>query len=379
MPYRIIQLLAPFLHWRGQAPNPRAGGSARRSASWGWMLIVATSLASACATAPPAPTPTPVVIVVTATPAPATIAPPTSAPPTPGPPTAAPIAGSPGASTTGGLADGGDQRLTVGRANFYRGLEFTVEEARTGATIENQRAARGKTLVGLRLRVHNPSNQRVQFANDPLTSLLRLQQPNGANPTAENENPFIRPILEPQATIAGWAYWELDRAVPLEPLKLMLGKSSESTAVISLSGPEEVIAPRTFEYLRSTDEVRGLLWSLSGGTLRLDLPGQQANPGQEFIVLKIRATNPSPAEVNLRDTRSVPQDGPGYLRVEADNGVLLQPSAELDALPSRFPPKAEQDSVYAWQLPRGSRNPKLVILSPDGSQARLEIGLLPPP
>jgi len=206
-----------------------------------------------------------------------------------------------------------------------------------------------------------------------------LQQPNGANPTAESENPFIRPILEPQETIAGWAYWELDRAVPLEPLKLMLGNSSETTAVIPLSGPEEVIAPRTFEYLRSTDEVRGLVWSLSGGTLRLDLPGQQANPGQEFIVLKIRATNPSPAEVNLRNTTSTPQDGTQYLRVEADNGVLLQPSAELDELPSRFPPKAEQDSVYAWQLPRGSRNPKLVILSPDGSQARLEIGPLPPP
>jgi len=75
----------------------------------------------------------------------------------------------------------------------------------------------------------------------------------------------------------------------------------------------------------------------------------------------------------------VPQPGTEYLRVEADNGVLLQPSAELNALPTEFPPRAEQDSLYAWQLPRGSKNPKLVILSPDGSQARLELSPLPPP
>ena len=186
-------------------------------------------------------------------------------------------------------------------------------------------------------------------------------------------------MFEPQQTMAGWSYFELERPVPLESLKLALGGSDETQVAIAFSGPEEVVAPRSFEYLRSTDEVRGLLWSVSGGTLRLDIPGQQANPGQEFIVLKIRATNPAPAEVRMRNERQVPQPGTEYLRVEADNGVLLQPSAELNALPTEFPPRAEQDSLYAWQLPRGSKNPKLVILSPDGSQARLELSPLPPP
>jgi hypothetical protein len=67
------------------------------------------------------------------------------------------------------------------------------------------------------------------------------------------------------------------------------------------------------------------------------------------------------------------------LRVRADNGVLLQVSAELNALPTEFPAKAEQDTLYAWQLPLGSQNPKLVILSPDGSEHELELGPLPPP
>ena len=67
-----------------------------------------------------------------------------------------------------------------------------------------------------------------------------------------------------------------------------------------------------------------------------------------------------------------------YLRLEADNGVLLQPSAALDALPTEFQARAEQDALYAWQLPRGSQNPSLVVLAPDGSEVRLPIGPLPP-
>src|SRR3954454_24726061 len=100
-------------------------------------------------------------------------------------------------------------------------------------------------------------------------------------------------------------------------------------------------------------------------------PGQEANPGQEFVILKVRATNPSPAEVQMRKAPLFPQEGTEYLRLEADNGVLLQPSAALNALPTEFPARAEQDALYAWQIPLGSQNPTLVILAPDGSEARL--------
>jgi hypothetical protein len=165
----------------------------------------------------------------------------------------------------------------------------------------------------------------------------------------------------------------------LEALALALGGGQETVVTIPFSGPEPKIASRSFEYLRSTEPVRGLIWSVSGGELRLDIPRQQANPGQEFIVVKIRATNPSPDPVFMRGRGASPQYGPDYLRIRADNGVLLQVSAELGPLPNEFPGKAEQDTLYAWQLPLGSTNPKLVILSPDGSEHELELGPLPPP
>src|SRR3712207_8823232 len=38
------------------------------------------------------------------------------------------------------------------------------------------------------------------------------------------------------------------------------------------------------------------------------------------------------------------QEATEYLRLEADNGVLLQPSAELNALPIEFQPRAERRS-----------------------------------
>jgi hypothetical protein len=333
------------------------------------------------------PPPTPVVIVVTATPGPPTPAP--AATPT------AVAASKPGATPTAVAASKptvaekrvtpsptaapAPQSLNIGRTNSYRGLLFTVEEARSGQTIERESAPRGKTLVGLRMKVHNPNGQVVHFGNTALGQLARLRLPDGATVAPGSHDPLYRPRLEPQETLTGWFYFELDRSVPLEPLALALGGGQETVVTIPFSGPEPKIAKRTFEYLRSTEPVRGLIWSVSGGEIRLDLPGQQANPGQEFIIVNVRATNPSPTVVFVRGPRSVPQDGTEYLRIRADNGVLLQVSAELSALPSEFPPKAEQDTQYAWQLPLGSKNPALAILSPDGSQHFLELGPFPPP
>jgi hypothetical protein len=108
-------------------------------------------------------------------------------------------------------------------------------------------------------------------------------------------------------------------------------------------------------------------------------PADTCDPGQGFIVVKIRATNPSPTGVAMRGRGAIPREGPAYLRIRADNGVLLQVIAELSPLPTEFPGKAEQDTLYAWRLPLGSKNPKLVILSPDSSEHELELGPLPPP
>jgi hypothetical protein len=251
--------------------------------------------------------------------------------------------------------------------------------ARSGLQIEDQKADRNKTLVGLRMNVHNPSGQRIHFASGPLNGLLKLVLPGGARPTAEDEDPFSRPIVEPQESVSGWLYFQVERPVPLAEMALALGGPQETVVTIPFSGPEPTIAVRSFEYLRSLDPIDDLIWSVSGGELRLDVPNQQANPGQELIVLRIRATNVSTKEVKVGKVGSVPQEGKEYLRVRADNGVLLQVSAEINDLPEYFPPKAEQDSLYAWQLPKGSKNPKLVILSPDGSEHSIELGPLPPP
>jgi len=339
-------------------------------------------------TAPPivvtAPPPSPIVVVVTATPAPQAAA------PTPAP-TAAPVAvatkpgGSPSvAAQTKPTVPATPptpvpQTLQVGRTNSYRGLLFTVEEARSDQKIERETARRGETLIGLRMKVQNPNGLLVHFGSTALGELVRLRLPDGSTIKPEAVDPLYRPRLEPQEALTGWYIFRLERPAPLESLALALGGGSETVVTIPFSGPEPKIAKRTFEYLRSTPEVRGLLWSVSGGEIRLDLPGQQANPGQEFVVVNVRATNPSTAPVTLRKAGSVPQEGAEYLRIRADNGVLLQVSAELSPLPTEFPPKAEQDTLYAWQLPIGSKNPKLVILSPDGSEHELELGPLPPP
>ena len=372
--------------------------------AWLTLALVAGLVVAGCGSLsgpPPTPVvivvtaapPSPIVVVVTATPGPATPAP--AATPTvsaASKPAATETATAAGASTAAGKPTAASkptapptpptpvpQALTVGRTNSYRGLLFTVEEARSGKTIEGESARGNRLLVGLRMKVHNPGGLLVHFANTALTRLVRLRLPEGAQVQAEDEEPFIRPQIQPQDSVSGWLFFEVDRPVPLESLVLALGGGSETVVTIPFSGPEPKIAKRTFEYLRSTEPVRGLIWSVSGGELRLDVPGQQANPGQEFIVVNVRATNPSTMPITLRKTGAVPQEGTEYLRIRADNGVLLQVSAELSPLPTEFPPKAEQDTLYAWQLPIGSKNPKLVILSPDGSEHELELGPLPPP
>jgi hypothetical protein len=360
----------------------------RRGAVITAIAAVTLPLLAACGGAS-APPPTPVVIVVTATPPPATSTPavrntPQAAVSAGGSPTARAAASPAARATATPTPAPAEQQLAVNRSNWYRGLEVTVEEVRTGGTFGSERSRqlpRGKALVGVRMRMHNSTGQEIQFSRQPMHRHLLLRLPSGAAPTAESDGAFGNyRSFQPRETVEGWAYFELERAPEaLAPLKLALVSGDETPAVIAFAGPEEKVAPRPFEHARSTGEYRGLLWSISGGEIRLDLPGQQANPGQEFIILKVRATNPSPAEVRLRTASQLHHSGKDYLRMEADNGVLLQVSAELNALPWDFPARAEQDALYAWQLPRGSQNPTLVILAPDGSEARLPVGPLPPP
>jgi hypothetical protein len=337
-------------------------------------------------TATPGPSQTPVVVVVTATPAAASspvavaVSPVAVSPVATGSPVAvaaSPVAASPVAAASPQVPQ--EQTLQIGRTQAYRGLTFTVEEARSGAQIENQKAPTGKTLVGLRVRVQNSSPQRVHFANGPLNDLLKLRLPSGATPPADSVEPFVRPMIEPEQTLSGWVYFQIDRPVPLGELALAFGGQQETVVTIPFAGPEPVVVARSFEYLRSLDPVNDLIWSVSGGELRLDIPMQQANPNQEFIVLRIRGTNVANRDVTNGKRGSVPPEGKSYLRVRADNGVLLQVSATIHALPETFTPRAEQDSIYAWQLPKGSKNPKLVILDADGGEHEIELGPLPPP
>ena len=159
--------------------------------------------------------------------------------------------------------------------------------------------------------------------------------------------------------MAGWSYFELERPVPLESLKPALGGSDETQVVIAFSGPEQVVAPRSFEYLRSTDEVRGLLWSVSGGTLRLDIPGQQANPGQEFIVLKIRATNPAPAEVRMRNERA---GAPARHRISSRRGGQRRaaPAQRRAQCPADRVPSARRAGLaLCLAAPAGQQEPEI--------------------
>jgi hypothetical protein len=345
-------------------------------------------------TAPPVVvTAPPVIVVVTATPAPPSAATASSsgvAAATPAPGAGQAVATSKPAGSPTVVAQAkptvpatpptpAPQTLQVGRTNSYRGLLFTVEEARSDQKIERETARSGETLVGLRMKAQNPNGLVVHFANNPLGELVRLRLPDGGTVKAEAVDPLYRPKIEPQESLTGWFIFRLDRPAPLESLALALGGGQETAVTIPLSGPEPTIAKRTFEYLRTTEIVEGMYWSVSGGELRLDIPGQQANPGQEFIVVKIRATNPTTEPKVMGKRGSVALEGSQYLRIRADNGVLLQVSGELSKMPTEFPGKAEQDTLYAWQLPLGSKNPKLVILSPDGAEHELELGPLPPP
>jgi hypothetical protein len=255
-------------------------------------------------------------------------------------------------------------------------------------------------VVVVRVRLHNANAQNTDLpcSNDALQA-FRLRLPLGESLGAEFSSGDYRTCssqgLTAGQTASGWLFYALREPVPLEPLQLVAGAANETPSVIPFTGPQQVLAAREWTVLHSTEVLDGIIWSVSGGTIRTDIPSQQANPGQEFIVLKVRATNTTNEPIPILVTPAYSFDAKRILRLAPDNGVLLEPSAELDKLGlglfAELPARAERDGLYAWQVPRGQQNPTLVIrretILLDGArqvyggpgEARLPIGPLPPP
>jgi hypothetical protein len=304
------------------------------------------------------------------------------------------------------------QQLTVSRSNFYRGLQVLVDEARSGPPPDSSSQpvlgversgvlpATTRFVVVVRVRLHNANAQNtdVPSCNDALQA-FRLRLPSGealgAAFSSGDYTDCSSHSLTAGQTASGWLFYALREPVPLEPLQLVAGAANETPSVIPFTGPEQVLAAREWTVLHSTEVLDGIIWSVSGGTIRTDIPGQQANPGQEFIVLKVRATNTTDEPIPILVTPAYSFDAKRILRLAPDNGVLLEPSAELDKLGlgavAELPARAERDGLYAWQVPRGQQNPTLVIrresivldgarqVSGGPGEARLPIGPLPPP
>ncbi|MBV9358775.1 MAG: hypothetical protein JO023_24985 [Chloroflexi bacterium] len=275
------------------------------------------------------------------------------------------------------------RQLAVNRTNYYRGLDVTVDQAQLAQSIEDRTPDRDTdVLLGVQLTVHNANSGSVDFCSWNFADSLRVERGDGSafsgqHTTGDLFNACPSAFLPGEAG-TGWLVYDLQRDQPLEPLKLVMGANNETLSVIPFTGPEQPLTSREWTVDRSTGQVNGLIWSVSGGTIGVSIPNQQANPDQEFIQLRVRVTNTLPKEVDL------PNEPKQVLRLKTDTGTMLDPSEEINALLTccyrAVDPNTERDGLYAWQVPKGQQNPTLVIqVDTEGGSASLPIGPLPTP
>ncbi len=198
-------------------------------------------------------------------------------------------------TTTGSNSNGGTpQAITLTTAQInqsltYSSVDFTIVNVQEASSFTDDSSPSSPVTLRVNVTEHNPTTDTV-YMN--YTNQLQIVLPDKTTVTAGTSK--IDGIIGQAVQRTNWIDFPLTKSIPINQLTLQFGAASETLLSVPLTGSADLSAYKLKSITpNATFQYGGVNWTLTSVTSSLSANGKQADTGMRFIVLTLKADNPS--------------------------------------------------------------------------------------
>jgi len=171
----------------------------------------------------------------------------------------------------------------------YSSVDFTIVNVQEASSFADDSSPSSPVTLRINDTEHNPIADTV-YLN--YTNQLHIVLPDKTTVTAGTSK--ITGIIGQAVQRTNWIDFPLPKSIPINQLTLQFGEANETQMSVPLTGSADLSAFKLKSITPNTAfQYGGVNWTLTSVTSSLSAKGKQADTGMRFIVLTLKADNPS--------------------------------------------------------------------------------------
>lgn len=177
----------------------------------------------------------------------------------------------------------------INQSLTYSSVDFTVVNVQEASSFADDSSPSSPVTLRINVTEHNPTADTV-YLN--YTNQLRVVLPDKSIVTAGTSK--VDGIIGQAVQRTNWIDFPLTKSIPINQLSLQFGAANETLMSVPLTGNADLSAYKLKSITpNAAFQYSGVNWTLTAVTSSLSANGKQADTGMRFIVLTLKADNPS--------------------------------------------------------------------------------------
>lgn len=177
----------------------------------------------------------------------------------------------------------------INQSLTYSSVDFTVVNVQEASSFADDSSPSSPVTLRINVTEHNPTADTV-YLN--YTNQLRVVLPDKSIVTAGTSK--VDGIIGQAVQRTNWIDFPLTKSIPINQLSLQFGAANETLMSVPLTGSADLSAYKLKSITpNAAFQYSGVNWTLTAVTSSLSANGKQADTGMRFIVLTLKADNPS--------------------------------------------------------------------------------------
>ena len=177
----------------------------------------------------------------------------------------------------------------INQSLTYSSVDFTIVNVQEASSFTDDSSPSSPVTLRINVTEHNPTADTV-YLN--YTNQLQVVLPDKTTVTAGTSK--VDGIIGQAVQRTNWIDFPLTKSIPINQLMLQFGAATETLMSVPLTGSADLSAYKLKSITpNAAFQYGGVNWTLTSVTSSLSANGKQADTGMRFIVLTLKADNPS--------------------------------------------------------------------------------------